>query len=123
MKEEKAKLMAKQEEFILTISENGFGKKTSAYEYRITNRGGSGIINMDISKKTGKVVSSGFAKNTDEMILVTNAGKLIRVKLDDVRVTSRATLGVILFKTAKGEKVASVSLISNDQKEIIGEDS
>lgn len=105
--------MAQGEEFILTVSEKGFGKRTSAYHYRITNRGGSGIVNMFISDKTGEVIASVPASLNDEVMLITNNGKLIRCKLDSVRVTGRSTSGVILFKTEKGEKVVSASLIAD----------
>lgn len=106
--------MAKAEEFILTVSENGFGKRTSAYHYRITGRGGSGILNMVLSDKTGLVVASMPANMNDELMLITNSGKLIRCKLNSVRVTGRSTSGVILFKTDKEEKVVSASLIADD---------
>jgi len=109
--------LAKAEEFILTISENGFGKRTSAYHYRITNRGGSGIVNMVLSAKTGDVVASMPANMNDEIMLITNNGKLIRCKLDSVRITGRSTSGVILFKTEKDERVVSASLIAEVSEE------
>lgn len=109
--------LAKAEEFILTISENGFGKRTSAYHYRITNRGGSGIVNMVLSAKTGDVVASMPANMNDEIMLITNNGKLIRCKLDSVRITGRSTSGVILFKTEKDERVVSASLIAEASEE------
>ena len=114
--------MASAEEFILTVSENGFGKRTSAYYYRITNRGGSGIVNMVLSDKTGKVVASMPANMKDELMLITNNGKLIRCKLDSVRVTGRSTSGVILFKTEKDEMVVSASLIAEASPEEDEED-
>lgn len=106
--------MAAGEEFILTVTENGFGKRTSAYHYRITNRGGSGIVNIVIGDKTGQVVASMPACMNDELMLITNNGKLIRCKLDSVRVTGRSTSGVILFKTEKDEMVMSASIIADD---------
>lgn len=109
--------LAKAEEFILTISENGFGKRTSAYHYRITNRGGSGIVNMVLSAKTGDVVASMPANMNDEIMLITNNGKLIRCQLDSVRITGRSTSGVILFKTEKDERVVSASLIAETAEE------
>ena len=109
--------LAKAEEFILTISENGFGKRTSAYHYRITNRGGSGIVNMVLSAKTGDVVASMPANTNDEIMLITNNGKLIRCKLNSVRITGRSTSGVILFKTEKDERVVSESLIAEVSEE------
>lgn len=107
--------MLEKEQFILSVSENGFGKRTSAYEYRITNRGGSGVVNMNISAKTGDVVASIPALDTDELMLITNSGKLIRCKLDSVRTTGRSTAGVILFKTEAKEKVMSVALIAENE--------
>lgn len=113
--------MANQEEFILTITENGFGKRTSAYHYRITNRGGSGIVNMLIGEKTGNVVASMPASMNDELMLITNNGKLIRCKLDSVRVTGRSTSGVILFKLEKDEIVMSASIIAEDDSDQISD--
>ena len=109
--------MATSEEFILTVAENGFGKRTSAYHYRITNRGGSGVVNMVLSDKTGNVVASMPANMNDELMLITNNGKLIRCKLESVRVTGRSTSGVILFKTDKNEQVVSASLIAESSNE------
>ncbi|NRB11116.1 MAG: DNA topoisomerase (ATP-hydrolyzing) subunit A [Rickettsiaceae bacterium] len=109
--------MAKAEEFILTVTENGYGKRSSAYEYRITSRGGSGIVNIVIAKKTGNVVASMPATSSDDLMLITNNGKLIRCKLDSVRITGRSTSGVILFKTNANEKVVSASLIADDSSE------
>lgn len=112
---EKFQKMLENEQFILSISENGFGKRTTAYEYRITNRGGSGIVNMALSSKTGNVVASLPAIEKDELMLITNSGKLIRCRLDAVRTTGRSTAGVILFKTEKNEKVVSVALIADNE--------
>ncbi len=114
--------MAEAEEFILTVSENGFGKRTSAYQYRVTNRGGSGIVNMVLSDKTGKVVASMPATLSDELMLITNTGKLIRCKLDSVRATGRSTSGVILFKTDKDESVVSASIIADSEGEDGGDE-
>lgn len=108
--------MLENEQFILSISENGFGKRTTAYEYRITNRGGSGIVNMALSSKTGNVVASLPAVEKDELMLITDSGKLIRCKLNAVRTTGRSTAGVILFKTEDKEKVVSVALIADDEE-------
>lgn len=116
LKEEQVRKMAEAEEFILTVTENGFGKKSSAYGYRVTNRGGVGVVNMDISNKTGLVVSVMPAFNEDELILITNKGTLIRCALDNVRVTGRSTSGVILFKTESEEKVVSASLIVDSEE-------
>ncbi len=114
--------MAVSEEFILTVSENGFGKRSSAYEYRITNRGGSGIVNMDVSDKTGLVVGVMPVDMSDELMLITNNGKLIRCKLESVRITGRNTSGVILFKTEQEEKVVSTALIADSPEEEVDVD-
>lgn len=105
--------MAESEEFILTVAENGMGKMSSAYHYRITNRGGSGVVNMVLSAKTGNVVASMPACMNDELMMITNNGKLIRCRLNTVRVTGRSTSGVILFKTENNETVVSASLIAD----------
>ena len=107
--------MAKDEQFILSVTEKGYGKCTSAYQYRVTNRGGSGITNLAISKKTGNVVTTMPILNSDELIIITNGGKMIRSKLDNVRITGRNTSGVILFKTSDKEKVVSASLVVENE--------
>ena len=109
--------MALAEEFILTITEKGFGKRTSAYSYRTANRAGKGVVNMDISDKTGLAVAAMPARMKDELMLITSAGKLIRCKLESVRITGRKTGGVILFRTDSDEKVVSASLIAESDEE------
>ncbi len=106
--------MAVSEEFILTVTKNGFGKRSSSYGYRITDRGGSGVINMDINDKTGLVVAVMPVKMDDELMLITDSGKLIRCKLETVRITGRNTSGVILFKLDENEQVVSASLIAEN---------
>lgn len=123
---EKIKSFADIEEFILTVSSNGIGKISSAYEYRITARGGSGVVNMVLNNKTGTVVQSMPVKISDDVMLITNLGKLIRCPLENVRITGRSTSGVILFKTKDNEQVVSVALIADqddqDEEEFEGED-
>jgi DNA gyrase subunit A len=109
---EKLNELALNEEFILTITANGFGKRTSAYEYRITNRGGQGIINIITSKRNGKVISSFPVKDEDDIMLITGQGTLIRCPVDDIRVAGRNTQGVTLFRTAADEEIVSVAKIS-----------
>ena len=106
---DQAAAMAAAEEHILTVSENGYGKRTSAYEYRVTGRGGSGIFNMSITEKTGLVVDSFPVAPTDELMLVTNAGKVIRIPIEGVRIAGRQTQGVTLLRTDEGESVVSVA--------------
>lgn len=109
--------MAREEEFILTITENGFGKRTSAYEYRVTNRGGSGIINIITSERNGSVISSMPVVDEDQVMLITDMGTLIRTHVCDVRVAGRNTQGVTLFKTAKEEKIIAVAKIPDASSE------
>ncbi len=102
------------EQLVLTISEKGFGKRTSSYEYRITNRGGKGIVAMAITEKNGRLVASFPVEETDQIMLVTDGGQLIRCPVDGIRIAGRATQGVIVFSTAEGEKVASVERLTED---------
>ena len=104
--------MAIDEEFILTITENGYGKRSSAYEYRITNRGGSGITNIVTSKRNGLVVASFPVESKDQVMIITNKGTLIRTEINSVRISGRNTQGVTLIKT-KDETVVSVARIAH----------
>ncbi len=106
-------LMAEQEQFILAVTENGYGKRTSAYEYRVANRGGQGVINIETSERNGKVVAAFPVEVGDQIMLVTDGGQLIRVPVADIRVAGRTTQGVTLFKTAEGEKVVSVARLAD----------
>lgn len=117
LSQERFDVMAAHEEFILTVSENGFGKRTSAYEYRSTNRGGQGITTMDVTAKTGKVVDSFPVKDEDDVMLVTNTGKLIRCPVHDIRIAGRRTQGVTLFRVADGEAVVSVARLEEQAGE------
>jgi DNA gyrase subunit A len=111
--------MSAAEQFVLTISENGYGKRSSSYEYRTTGRGGKGVVAMDvrekdgsIRRKTGRLVASFPVEETDQIMLVTNGGQLIRCPVDDIRIAGRSTQGVIVFDTADGERVVSVERLS-----------
>jgi DNA gyrase subunit A len=111
-----AELSAK-EQFVLTISEKGFGKRTSSYEYRTTNRGGKGIVAMAVTEKNGRIVASFPIEDSDQIMLVTDGGQLIRCPVDGIRIAGRATQGVIVFSTGEGERVASVERISEEGEE------
>jgi DNA gyrase subunit A len=100
------------EQVILTVSANGFGKRTSAYAYRITNRGGKGIVSMAVNERNGPLVASFPVEDSDEIMLVTDGGQLIRCPVNGVRYTGRNAQGVIILKTSDGEKVVSVERIS-----------
>lgn len=97
------------EQFILTATEKGYGKRSSAYEYRITSRGGSGIINIETTAKNGNVTAAFPVEHDDQLMLVTDGGQVIRCPVDDIRIAGRSTQGVIIFKLGEGEKVASVA--------------
>jgi len=100
--------MEAAEQFILTVTENGYGKRSSAYEYRTIGRGGSGIVNIVTSERNGKVVSSQPVAHTGQLMLMTDRATVIRCPLDDIRIAGRNTQGVTILKTAEGEKVVSV---------------
>jgi len=120
-----AKLLkfASEEQFILTVTENGYGKRTSAYEYRVTNRGGQGIINIITSSRNGKVVSSFSVEDGNNIMLITKHGKLIRCIVDGIRVTGRNTQGVTLCKASgSDETIVAVALISEEECEDIDEE-
>jgi DNA gyrase subunit A len=114
--------LAENEEFILTVTENGFGKRSSAYEYRITGRGGKGIANIEMTDRNGPVVGAFPVEATDQIMLVTDAGKLIRCPIDDVRIAGRKTQGVTLFRVEGGERVVSVARLSEESEEADGDE-
>ena len=125
LSEEEYKKFEAREQFILTVTETGFGKRTSSYEYRITHRGGSGIANIKIADKTRAVVSSFPIKQDENILLVTDGGKMIRLGVDKIRIAGRQTMGVTLFKTAEGEKVVSAAITKeedNDEENTITQD-
>jgi DNA gyrase subunit A len=116
--------MSAAEQFVLTVSEHGYGKRSSSYEYRITGRGGKGIVAMDvrerdgtIRKKTGKLIASFPVEEGDQLMLVTDGGQLIRTRVEGIRIAGRSTQGVIVFDTAEGERVVSVERISEEGDE------
>ncbi len=106
--------MSAAEQFVLTISEKGFGKRTSSYEYRTANRGGKGILAMAVTERNGRLVASFPVEETDQIMLVTDGGQLIRCPVDGIRIAGRSTQGVIVFSTAAGERVASVERLSEE---------
>ncbi len=109
-------LDAKQQ-FVLTVSENGMGKRTSSYNYRTTGRGGKGIAAMSLTKKTGNLVASFPVEETDQIMLVTDQGQLIRTQVNGIRIAGRSTQGVIVFDTADEERVVSVERLSEESEE------
>jgi DNA gyrase subunit A len=107
--------MSAREEIILTISANGYGKRTSSYEYRITGRGGKGIVAMAVNPRNGPLVASMPVEDSDGIMLVTNGGQLIRCPVEGIRIAGRGTQGVIVFDTAERERVVSVERISEEE--------
>ncbi len=105
------------EEFILSVTDKGFGKRSSAYEYKVTKRGGLGIANMQLTERNGSEVVASFPINdTDQLMLVTDKGKIIRCPVDGVRIAGRQTQGVTLLNVSENEKVVSVAkLEENDE--------
>ncbi len=122
LSQERYVLMSEAEQFILTISENGYGKRTSSHEYRITGRGGKGIVAMAVNDRNGPLVGSFPVEPDDQIMLVTNGGQVIRVPVDAgpdnrIRIVGRSSQGVTVFNTAEGEKVVSVERISEPEGE------
>ncbi|MDP8994813.1 MAG: DNA gyrase subunit A, partial [Pseudomonadota bacterium] len=113
---ERMAALAEAEEFILTVTENGYGKRTSAYEYRRTNRGGQGITNIETSERNGCVVASFPARNGEQLMLVTDQAKLIRTTVGDIRIAGRNTQGVTIFRVAENEHVVSAARIDEEEE-------
>ena len=113
--------MQEAEQVILTVSENGYGKRTSSFEYRVTGRGGKGIVAMAVNARNGSLVASFPVESGDEIMLVTDGGQLIRVPVEGIRIAGRATQGVIVFHTADEEHVVSVDRIGEAEGDVIEE--
>ena len=104
------------EEFLLSVTDKGFGKRSSAYEYRKSNRGGLGIANMQLSQRNGNEIIASFPiKENDQLMLVTNNGQLIRCPVNDVRIAGRQTQGVTLFNVSETERVVSVAKLEDNE--------
>ena len=112
--EDKFAEMKEKEQFILSVTTTGYGKRSSSYEYRVTGRGGQGIANMEMSARNKEIVSSFPIEDDNQIMMVTDAGKLIRMPVEDIRIAGRKTQGVILFRTADDEKVVSVTKLEAD---------
>ncbi len=103
-----------REQYVLSVTANGFGKRSSAYEYRVTGRGGQGIIGIMTSERNGDVVAAFPVEESDQIMLVTDQGQTIRVPVDGIRLAGRNTQGVTLFRTAPGERVVSVERVEGE---------
>ena len=119
LSEERIAELAAGEEILLTVTDAGFGKRSSAYEYRVTGRGGQGIANITLSaRRNGKAVAASFqVRPGDDVMLVTDGGRLIRVPADQVRITGRSVMGVTLFRVDEDEHVTSVFPVVEQEQE------
>ena len=106
-----------KEEFILTITENGYGKRSSSYEFRESGRGGQGIINIVTSERNGSIAASYSVKNDDDIMLITNSGQMIRCKVSEIRITGRNTQGVRIFKVEDNDKVVSSVCLTEETED------
>jgi DNA gyrase subunit A len=106
-----------KEQYILTITENGYGKRSSAYEYRVSGRGGQGIINIIASERNGNVASTFTINHEDQIMLITDKGQMIRCNVKDIRITGRNTQGVRIFNLSDNEKVVSAARIEDSSEE------
>jgi DNA gyrase subunit A len=117
LSQERYAAMGAAEQVILTVSSNGYGKRTSSFEYRNTNRGGKGIVAMAVNDRNGPLVASFPVDHSDQIMLVTDGGQLIRCPVDGIRKAGRSTQGVIVINTADDEHVVSVERLSEDEAE------
>jgi len=113
--------IAVHEEFLLSISEGGFGKRTSSYAYRCTHRGGQGVATMDITSRTGPVVNVIPVHPDDHILLLTDKGQLLRCPVSGIRISGRKTKGVKLFRLQNDERVASIAILPPEQDEPLDE--
>jgi DNA gyrase subunit A len=109
--------LAQREEFVLSVTEKGFGVRSSAYDYRITGRGGQGIDNMDLSRRNDAIVAVFPVGLNDQIMLVTDGGMVIRCPVNDIRIARRRSQGVVVFKVGEGERVVSVARLPEDSEE------
>jgi DNA gyrase subunit A len=109
--------MQAREEILLSITAKGFGVRSSAYNYRLTGRGGQGIANVDVARRKDEVLAVFPVNQNDEIVLVTNLGQVIRCPVGDIRVARRGSQGVVVFKVAEGERVVSVASLSDNAGE------
>ena len=114
LSQERYVAMSAHEQVVLTVSVNGYGKRTSSFEYRTTGRGGKGIVAMSVNNRNGVLVASFPVEDSDQIMLVTDKGQLIRCPVEGIRIAGRSTQGVIVFDTAEDEHVVSVEHIGDD---------
>jgi DNA gyrase subunit A len=107
-----------EEDSILTVTENGFGKRTSVTDYRLQKRGGKGIFAIKTSARNGKVVGALQVEDEDQVMLIANSAKVIRLPMDSMRIIGRITKGVKMINLGKGEKVVAMSMLARTDDEI-----
>ena len=107
--------LSAREQFVLTVSVNGFGKRTSSYEYRTSGRGGKGIVAMAVNDRNGELIASFAVEDSDQIMLVTDGGQVIRCPVNDIRIAGRSTQGVRIFRTDESERVVSVERVPEDE--------
>jgi DNA gyrase subunit A len=108
--------LSAHEQFILTVSQNGYGKRSSAYEYRVSGRGGKGIIAMTVNDRNGPLIASFPIEDSGQIMLVTDGGQLIRVRVEDISIIGRSTQGVTIFNTSDKERVVYVEGIPEEEE-------
>lgn len=113
---------ADKEEFLLAVSEQGYGKRSSAYEYRVSGRGGQGIKNMEMGGRNKHIASTFTVEDDHQVMMVTDAGQMIRMPIHDVRITGRQSMGVTLFRIKDDERIVSVARLREDEEEVDLED-
>jgi DNA gyrase subunit A len=109
--------LAAREEFVLSVTEKGFGVRSSAYGYRITGRGGQGINNMDLTRRGDSVIAVFPVGDNDQIMLVTDGGMVIRCPVHDIRIVRRGSAGVVIFRVGEGERVVSVARLPDVAEE------
>ena len=103
---------------LLAITENGFGKRTELEEYRVQNRGGHGVTTYKITPKTGEIVGIRIVNGTEDVLLITDTGTIIRINVDEVSILGRATQGVTLMRTSDGGKIVSIETVESEEEEV-----
>jgi DNA gyrase subunit A len=109
-----------REQFVLAMSANGFGKRTSSYEYRVTGRGGSGIVAIGMGKKNAAVIAAFPVEESDDLMLISDTGQTIRVPVSGISIQGRSAQGVTVFRVDEGERVVSVERIEDVSEEAAG---
>ena len=105
--------LSAREQFVLAVAEEGLGKRASSYEYRVTNRGGKGIVAHDLSRRGGQLVAAFPVEESDDLMMVTDGGQLIRTPVSQIRRAGRSTQGVMIIRVSEGERVVSVERLAD----------